>query len=327
MNIHTGFAPDPARAVALDQRAHADLADSLRYLVEQVGDAVPFDRAAVARLLDRLDAGCRVTPETFGCYYSLADALLDGDLARATAEFAALSSLPVPAGDRIVVPLRPPERCARSRRYLDLLTGEGDGAPILPVDAQIAASFAGRFERGLTLMREAAPELAGEVDAMVHEVVTIAGDPAANMQVDGGSHYQLWGALFLNASFHQTDAAMFEVIAHESAHSLLFGLCRDEMLVDNDDEPRYRSPLRSDLRPMSGIYHATFVSARMHWSMSRLLASGVAPVDSHGAILAARDDDLRNFNAGLAVIDAHARLTTLGRELMDGARHYMASVQ
>lgn len=327
MNIHNGFAPDAARAIALDRRMHQDLARSVQHIVDQVGTSIEFDRRTIARLISRLDQGLRASPETFACYYALADALLDGDSPRALKEFAALARQPVPAAGRLVAPLRPAEQCERSRRYLALLADEGnDDVPILAPTPEVAARFGERFDRGLELMRRAVPELAGEVEAIVHEVVPIAGDPAADEQIDGGSHFQLWGALFLNAGFHPTDASMFEVIAHESAHSLLFALCRDEMLVDNDDEEVYPSPLRSDLRPMDGIYHATFVSARMHWAMSGLLASGLADPREQAAIAAARDDDLRNFQAGLSVIDAHAQLTSLGRELMEGARRYIASV-
>ena len=144
------------------------------------------------------------------------------------------------------------------------------------------------------------------------------------MQIDGGSHYQLWGALFLNAGFHSTDEAMAEVIAHESAHSLLFGLCTHETLVLNDDDEGYPSPLREDLRPMDGIYHATFVSARMHWAMNRLLEAGLVQPQRRDEIVKARDADRINFESGLSVVRKSGQLTPLGREVMAGAQRYMA---
>ena len=69
--------------------------------------------------------------------------------------------------------------------------------------------------------------------------------------------------------------SLLETLAHEAAHSLLFGIQISGPLVLNPDDARFASPLRVDLRPMDGVYHATFVSARMHFAMQELLASGL----------------------------------------------------
>jgi hypothetical protein len=77
---------------------------------------------------------------------------------------------------------------------------------------------------------------------------------------------------------------------------------------------------------MDGIYHATFVSARMHWAMSRLGESGLLDDATRDAALAAAAADARNFELGYAVVAEHGRLTATGRALMNGAREYMATV-
>src|SRR5690606_11375550 len=120
-----------------------------------------------------------------------------------------------------------------------------------------------RFASSHRLLSVAIPELAAEFDALVSQVIMVEGNPVAKYQFDGGSSYMLWGGLFLNATSHQNDVALIEVMAHESAHILLFGYASDEALVNNDDDTLYHSPLRVDPRPMDGIFHATYVSARM----------------------------------------------------------------
>jgi hypothetical protein len=330
MTLHLGFAPDPERARALDRRMHAELAASLAYLRDRltVGAAsVPgLDPARLDAPLARIRDGSRLAPMTFVAYYDLAAALMAGDEPAARRMLDRLAQAQPAPPARVHLPLRPPESCVRSARYVELFGGESpDDIVIRPLAAERADAFADRFERGMALMRAAYPELAGEVDAIVHEVVAIGSDPGKTMQMDGASHYRLWGALFLNADFHPTDAAMVEVIAHESAHSLLFGLCTEEPLVDNDDEPVFTSPLRTDPRPMDGIYHATFVSARMHLAMTRLLASGLLDDAARAATVAALEADRVNFEAGDSVIRQYGVLTPLGREVMDGARRYMAS--
>jgi HEXXH motif-containing protein len=118
-----------------------------------------------------------------------------------------------------------------------------------------------------------------------------------------------------------------EVLAHESAHSLLFGFTVDEALQDNPDEELYASPLRVDPRPMDGIYHATFVSARMHWAMTRLAESGLLTEEQREKAYAAAASDLTNFDAGYGVVAAHGVLTDTGAALMRGAHDYMQSVR
>ena len=319
-----GFEPDPGRARRLDRSMHLELAGSLRYVRECLADRPELRPERIDAATAVIDADGRVEPGVFAAYYRLVEALAEGDRPGAERALERLGAArPVPARRRHA-PLEDPARCERSRDYVRLLQDEtSQGLGLTPLPAGRAAAFEPRFERGMALMREAIPELAGEVDAIVREVVAVGSDPSAEFQVDGGSHYQLWGALFLNADFHPTDAAMLEVIAHESAHSLLFGLCTEEPLVTNDDDERYPSPLRDDLRPMDGIYHAAFVSARMHWAMARLLAAGVLDDAGRAQAAAARDADRACFEAGWSVVARHARLTPLGRELMAGARRYM----
>lgn len=189
--------------------------------------------------------------------------------------------------------------------------------------ADSAAAFRRRLARAFDLLDHALPALAGEIRGLVNEVVIVAGDPTQSLQFDGGSHFQLWGALFLNGDFHHTDQALIEVLAHESAHSLLFGFCTETALVENTDDELFVSPLRPDPRPMDGIYHATFVSARMHWAMSRLLASRLLDEAGEEAARAALAGDIRNFDAGYGVVAEFGRLTPLGAALIGEAKSYM----
>jgi len=319
------FDPDAARARALDARMHRELANSVRRLSEQSAGVVPHDRTAIEALAAGIEAGARHSPLTFADYYACLDALLADEHEAAEAAFARLAAAR-PVGPALVLdPLRDPLACTRSRRLLELLLDEpGLDVGLQAPTPEAAAQFAARFHAGLALLERACPELAGEFRALIREVVPFCGDRTRNMQLDGGSHYRLWGALFLNAEFHPTPHAIVEVLAHESAHSLLFGFCTHQPLVRNDDDDRYDSPLRPDARPMDGIYHATFVSARMHLAMTRLLDAGLLHDAAAAQVRAARDADIENFLSGHGTVRAHGVLTPLGRRLMDGARDYMA---
>lgn len=324
MSLHFGFEPDARRAGELDRRMHADLAASLSYLSAQSAGVVDHDLAAIATLADGIERGDRHAPLTFADYYDCGSALLAEDWVAAGAAFRRLAGArPVAPGLRIDA-LRDPAACGRSRRMVDMLLEDDslDMGVLAPAD-EVAAAFPARFEAGMALLDAACPELAGEVRALVREVVPIASDRTRKFDLDGGSHYRLWGALFLNAGYHPTPCAMAEVIAHESAHSLLFGFSIDEPLTTNDGAAVYASPLRADPRPMDGIYHATFVSARMHYAMSRLLDSGRLDAAAAAQVRAARGADARNFELGLQVVQQHGELTHAGDALMRAARDYM----
>jgi hypothetical protein len=76
---------------------------------------------------------------------------------------------------------------------------------------------------------------------------------------------------------------------------------------------------------MDGIYHATYVSARMCWAMEALAASSnLSQTDRDNALKAAKTDR-ENYLKGLAVIDAHGDLSKSGQRILDNARGWMSS--
>lgn len=325
MTIHHGFAPDSERAAAIDRRMHAELGASLRHVLARIDAAISFERPALQGLIEDLDHGVRYPPIAFGTYYELVLRLLDDDLEGARPLLADLGRVNPSSADQRVVPLEPPADSDRSRLYREKLLPDTDGGvSIQAPDPATVRRFEEEYTAALQLLEAAVPELAGEIRALVHEVIPVVGAPDDTSVFEGASHYQLWGALFLNAAPTDNRVKLAEMIAHESGHGFLFGCCVDEPLVYNDDDELHPSPLRSDPRPMDGIYHATFVSARMHWTLSRLLDSGELTADEVVSARAARDADARNFADGDAVIRAQARLSRVGSELIDGARAWMA---
>jgi len=325
--IDVRFPPDGSRAQAMDRRMRRSLADSLDYISSEISGLITFDQAAMAHLVGSLREGARYPPSTFGLYAELVPALESGDSADAERLLTDLvAERPGPPGWQLLA-LDDPLIAAQAPRYLRLMDSDPDTRfTMLPPSPAAAAAFSQRFQRAYRLLRDAIPDLAMEFDALVSQVVMVVGDRDAAYPFDGGSSYMLWGGLFLNAESHSSDVALVEVMAHESAHILLFGHACDEALANNDDATLYASPLRDDPRPMDGIYHATYVSARMHWAMSRLLDSGLLDAPSRHHAKKARQADLESFMAGYEVVERHGDLTDTGSKVMAEAASYIDSI-
>ena len=319
-----GFAPDGARARALDHRMRQSLGASLAHIAEQVQGQIPYDTNALRRLLAALEAGARLPPSAFGLYVDLVGAICDDQLDVAASLFDELLRLVPQSVTRQLLAIDAPVLRPQQQRYTRLMGGEAGEFSIVAPSPEQFAQFIPDFDKAFALLRDTAPALAEEFDALVSEVVLVSSNLGADRyQFDGGSCYMLWGALFLNIGLPRSRVGLVEVLAHESAHMLLYGFAAEEALVENDDDERYPSPLRIDERPMDGIYHATYVSARMHWMMSHLLDSGCLDAASRAEAEAARADDLRNFLAGDSVVQRYGRLTATGDALMQAARAYI----
>jgi HEXXH motif-containing protein len=116
---------------------------------------------------------------------------------------------------------------------------------------------------------------------------------------------------------------MAEALSHECAHCLLHAFTWAEPLVENEPSERYPSPLRRDARPMEGVVHATYVLARMHHCIERLLACGLLDAEERSRATAALSDHVRGFADGLGTIEAHARFTIRGAPIFASAREHM----
>lgn len=261
----------------------------------------------------------------FGAYFELVLAIEDDRLDLAEALLCEIGASPNRPAGLVIRELADPRGDPLADRYVRLIdTDPTISFALVPPPREIAAACRERIAAALRLIEAGDPALAAEIGALVGEIVLAVGpdDPTA-ATFDGASSFMLWGAVVLNAQGQRTALEMAEALAHESGHNLLFGLCADGPLALNDDEPRYRSPLRGDLRPMDGVVHATFVAARMHRAVSRLLGSGVLDAVAAAQANASLTAHRHAFAQGLEVIDRHARLTERGAAVMAGARAHM----
>lgn len=320
------FEPSAERAAFLDQKMRRDLAASLRHVFEQADGQINLPMERAQNFLRAVEAH-PVSPLAFSLYCDAVIAVESGDLEEASRLLAELIRFPAHPGGPQVFALADPARdpaAQRVARFID--TDPNVRFEIFAPSAAAAQNCRTLICEAFALMDAADPNLAAEIRALLREIILAAGseDPKA-MTFDGASSFMLWGGIVINSNQRDSVVAMVQMLAHESTHNLLFGLGADVPLVENPDEELFPSPLRRDARPMDGIYHATFVLARMHRAVRKLLASNQLT----GANRERAQKDLaeiaRLFADGFGVVQQHGKLSPVGRALMDGARRYMAS--
>lgn len=316
------FEPDGARAWHLDDAMHAALADSLDHLAEAATDDLGSSAKPLAELSAEIRNGRRVPPLVFALYFQMADRLLTGDPAGARSVAGTLLDHP-PRSSRLIIRRHGEVGASSLVAALNSETA-GEKVPMADVAPETATAFSTLLDEAFDLLQRAVPDLHDEIRAIVHEILLAHAPAGALTEFDGASHYQFWGLLMLNPKHHRTRLAVAEVLAHEAAHSLLFGFTIDQPLVYNPDSELYPSPLRKDPRPMDGIFHATYVSARMAFAMERLACSGLLDDADRDAAFRAAAADRANFAAGLSVVDAHGRLSDVGRDALEGARAWIS---
>lgn len=123
----------------------------------------------------------------------------------------------------------------------------------------------------LEYLRNVSPEQHGEVLTVVRDIVLSRPDGTNLINYSGASSCALWGAITINSETHVEWVQVYRQIVHETGHNLLFGIARDQQLVSDDPSKRRASPIRADPRPMDGIFHAAFVSAREALAFDALL--------------------------------------------------------
>jgi len=247
------------------------LADTLDYVFHEVGGSLGVTAAEAERTVASIRTA-RQLPSLFGAYYDMVLALEADRLEDARALARELLTPADTSGINIAaIEERSEVEAARFRRLMI-----PDPDMVRQPDSALLAETLARTDAAFDLLDRGFPDMAAEVRALLCQIVIAAGpeDPKA-MTFDGASSYMLWGAILLNARGQKTVLDTAQALAHESGHNLLFGFCTSESLVENADEELFASPLRADPRPMDGVFHATYVVARMHQTLSRLLAVNV----------------------------------------------------
>jgi HEXXH motif-containing protein len=178
-------------------------------------------------------------------------------------------------------------------------------------------------------LRDAVPELHAEIRTIVRDIVLSRSDGTSPVIYSGASSLALWGAMTINPETQAEWPQIYRHVVHEAGHNLLFAIAREQPLVADDPGARYASPVRPDPRPMDGIFHAAFVSAREAYAFDALLCRHeVADCLSKMEQRALEDllkPSVLAFWDCAGILRAEAQLTELGRAVLADCETYMTA--
>jgi hypothetical protein len=305
----------------MDRAVRRRLVESVEVVLSTArgfGYSLDFD---LPRWANRVDSCKRLPPQCWACYHDLVQAALRNDeiaVARLAAELTGIDLEKV--DDVHVLTVGPGDLSPlESGRYIRII----DDNPGIPLMLEPVPQREVRRIRDLVMRARAlllvSPDLLDEIEMLAHHIVLATSAPGGR-QFGGAASIFLWGAVVLNPDLIPDRVTLCEALAHETAHSLLFGLTLGADLTTNDPAERFPSPLRLDLRPMEGIVHATFVLARMIYTLEVLAQSESLTPDERALVQAKRERNIHHFQAGAEVVQTHARFTDDGAMIFANCR-------
>jgi hypothetical protein len=319
------FAADPRHAAEVTSLLSQRLGSSLRHVAERSAGHVDVLEARTTPLIQRLEAGDRAAPDTFAVHHDMLRAIDTDDLDELQVLFHELADTGPPHDGMRILGFSVDDLGDRRLRRYGRHAGDDPDHPVRFVASGATnADFAARVTSAMRFLAAAAPAVAGEIEAVVSEVVSADPDLTADGRSYGGiSAFPLWGAIFINPGLVRDDLDCVSVLVHETTHLLLFAYSLDEPLVLNPGTDVFESPLREDSRPMDGILHATCVIARMHDALRTCVRSGRLRAVDEDSALARLDELAASCARGMEVVRAHADLTATGRAVVDAVERYM----
>jgi hypothetical protein len=322
------FIPSAENGFRARNAISARLKESLEHIFQQCRGHIDFDRYRTKALLARLDDGAQLPPSLYGDYFALVRAIQDEDLQEAAKLLdSVLGYVDSPAVSFRIRPFNrngfriEEEAQVRSQFVSESLLDE-QLSHLGEIDE---SDVVNQTQRAIDLLRQHAPRTFSEIETFLAELIAARGNPVDGITFDGCSSLERWGSILINATLSRTDLQLAEAIVHECSHNILFAMAPVNFHVLNDPGERYDSPLRTDPRPMNGIYHATFVLSRMCFAMREVANSPTADSTLCEEALELENNNRRLFHDGYRILDQHAVYTEEGQKIIQAAAQYMRS--
>lgn len=302
------------------------LAESFAYIATEAGsEALCQELLLVAEHL----RGSRVVSPHIGCLYlKIVEAVERGDKPAGSRLATQLLDLLSRVWQLEVARYSRDELGGFYQGFTDVLFDESYGPqPICEPPETAWLQAKGHFDRSLELVRKTVPNIHAEIEAFWSRIYVGISNPDSEGRKFGGvTSLVLWGGTFANATHYDSDLKAAEFLVHEATHALLFAAACDEPLVLNPPDELYPSPLRKDLRPMDGIFHATLVCARIAEFYSLLHGYDSVPNADDRTLFRLAQANAVKFLQGASTIEEFGRISPLGQDLLEQAKTFVQTL-
>lgn len=311
---------DEMSSELLEKRVRERLATSLEQLWLRAEDTLNVEPDRYEPFIEAV-RNYPQHPKIYARYYDLAFALMDKraeDARNISNGLLVSGAQPIQSG---IFALSEQELGEDCERFVRLYFAEHKTTPILyPPDSEELVTLKQRLSEAMNLVASVEPSVYDELSwfwPMIYLARPAKPEPKQTARFSFGNvtSFMVWGAGCMNIDALGSKWDIAGTLVHESTHALLFALSCDQPLVLNPVSEGYKSPLRKDLRPMIGIYHAAIVSARMLDFYRRALEGDVD--EDRSTYLQQQLNKLRGYyDSGRDVIATHGNLTTKGKEIL-----------
>lgn len=320
MSFSVDFRPDPERAASINRQLAGTLMTSLLSLLNQFDSQSrlsynPIEYCAAIASADRIN------PAVYAVFNRMLCMIRSGMIEDAHRLASTLISVPPSiSGERMVSPYRKgltPYVWDIYDHYIDcdeklrLVLNAPNEVHVIEGSKQ--------FARVNEILPEADLALFQELCHLVVQIVVFDDRGSSDMGAESASSFALWGSVLVNMRRSVHELYFLEALLHESAHLLLFGLCQEHPVVTNSWDERFASPLRSDLRTMDGLFHAAYVTARIHYGLTKLKDCKAVDAALTGLIDERCAIRQGQFRGAVDVIRRYGKLTGHGRDIINSA--------
>ncbi|OIJ85371.1 hypothetical protein BIV25_44170 [Streptomyces sp. MUSC 14] len=324
--------PEAARVQTLRHHVNDALVRDLGRYIAAAATRLPRTAAAASRTVRHIAPGRRFNPHLFTLHWTLQRALRaqnPGGVLTALGRLARIGDTqdcyrPVLTVDTVFWDATDAEASAF------LLSKDGprsrfqEVVDITPVSATELADGRRHIDEALAVLCELDPAMHAEFGELVATVRLFNRAAITGSTTTGISSLRYWGQMYLRypdaAEKDDWTAFLLEHLVHEASHILLHAIMGRDPLLTNGFTARHQAPIRSDRRPLYGIYHAMFVLSRVHRVLSRYADAVATPTARM-----ARDLALERFRKGYGTVMEHADLTAAGRAVADSCKEIVAA--
>lgn len=328
----TMLEPNVHRAKAMARQLDTHLLSSLAYLADVCDTQTPFDTKALRRTVERSEAllttndKARLSGTLVAGYTLLEGAMRANKASEIEARLSRFAARRVGgAGTRIAALGRSSLAAIESDDLKEVLSCElarsGQNSDIFDPTNEVVVDRSLRAAvEALNAIRLAAPGLADEIEQLVTDIVVID-----STKTNAASSFQSFGVVVLKyLQPFQTWTTYVEHITHEAAHHLLFAIFKVEDVFKTGTDERFRSPLRSDPRPLDAVFHAMFVLARIIYILRRIRDCASYPNFNRTATYSFYNPLtlIEQFRDAYSVVASNAQLTDFGAKLLRDTRAF-----